>query len=76
MSRSRRKTPIFGNTTSRSEKEYKRQENRRRRRKDNILLDQAEEDGYTSDKEFGNRWGGPKDGRQYWEDARPKDMRK
>lgn len=60
MSRSRRKTPIFGITTSESEKEYKRQENRRRRRKDNTTLGKAEEDGYTTDKDFGNRWGGPR----------------
>lgn len=76
MSRSRRKTPIFGITTSESEKEYKRQENRRRRRKDNTTLGKAEEDGYTTDKDFGNRWGGPKDGRRYYKKAKPKDMRK
>lgn len=76
MSRSRRKTPIFGNATSPSEKEYKKQYNRERRRKDSVLLTKVAEDGYSVENEFGNPWSGPKDGKTYWEDAKPKDMRK
>lgn len=63
MSRSRRKTPKGGITTAESEKKFKQFEHKKRRRHDNVLLDKVEEDGYSSDKEFGNPWAGPKDGK-------------
>lgn len=74
MSRSKRKTKIFGITCAASEKIFKRQEHSRER--------SAVRDALNSDKDtphpkkFGNRWAGPKDGRQYWRNANKKDMRK
>jgi hypothetical protein len=74
VSRSRRKTPRFGITTAESEKEYKQQEHSRERSavRDALIT----EDDMPSRKKFGNRWGGPKDGKRYWKKAKAKDMRK
>lgn len=64
MSRSRKKTPITGFTTERSEKAFKQQESRRVRA--------AERSG----KEFVPQSYGPKDGRQWLGKRYPKALRK
>lgn len=64
MSRSRKKTPIAGFTTERSEKAFKQQESRRVRA--------AERSG----KEFVPQSYGPKDGRQWLGKRYPKALRK
>lgn len=74
MSRSRRKTPVFGNTTSGSDKPYKRQENKAKRRAVRVAVSTEREP--PPEKAFGNPWGGPKDGKHYWKRATKKDMAK
>ncbi len=75
MSRSRRKTPIFGMTTNDSEKDFKQQEHQRERAAVRTAL-QSDADLLPDPKEFGNPWAGPKDGKNYWKDAKPSNMRK
>jgi hypothetical protein len=65
MSRSRKKHPITGITTSETEKEFKQQEHRRERAAVRDAL-QTEKELLPHPKEFGNRWSGPKDGRFDW----------
>ena len=69
MSRSTRKTPIFGNTTTPSDKEFKQASNRAMRRARN----QGED---PHDKEYGDPWNSAKDGKSYSAKAQKKDMRK
>jgi hypothetical protein len=65
MSRSRKKTPIHGNTCTESDKPYKVQEHRRERRAvRSRLLD--DESLPPSPKEFGNPWKSGKDGKSHW----------
>ena len=75
MSRSRRKTPIFGITTSESEKRFKQHEHQRERAAVRSVL-RDEPEVLPDPKEFGNPWGGPKDGKLYWKGAKPSNMRK
>lgn len=67
MSRSYRKTPIFGHTKAESEKEDKKLWHRAWRRSNDIE---------SSHREFSNPWDMSKDGKTYWKDAKKKDMRK
>jgi hypothetical protein len=69
MSRSTRKTPIFGNTTTPSDKEFKQATNRAMRRARNQGKD-------PHDKEYGDPWNSAKDGKSYRAKAQKKDMRK
>jgi len=69
MSRSKRKTPIFGITTAPSDKEFKRSANRAKRR----AVSQGEE---VHEKKYGNPYASSKDGKRYWTKAKEKDMRK
>ena len=75
MARSKRKTKIFGNTSADSERLDKRRWNKSFRRVAKVLI--------TKDKEapiniraVSNVAKGDKDGKNYWENATPKDMRK
>ena len=67
MSRSRRKTPIVGNTTARSEKQDKRLANRRLRRKvKEVLQVEPEAVELIPDiNEVSSTWGFDKDGKHY-----------
>lgn len=78
MSRSRRHTPIFGVTTSASEREYKAVAHRRERHHVRQQLPVAVDDSdrRLHRKPFGNPWAGPKDGKVYCSDVPRKDMRK
>ena len=69
MSRSTRKTPIFGHTTAPSDKEFKQATNRAMRRARNQGKD-------PHDKEYGDTWNSAKDGKSYSAKAQKKDMRK
>jgi len=75
MSRSFRKTKIFGITTAETEKLDKRRWNRVFRKvcKKRILL---EEELPVKIQEVTNLWDGAKDGKQYYHNATKKDMRK
>ena len=76
MSRSYRKTPVFGITTSESDKPGRKIDHRRYRHyyKNKIRHEEYEEIEPPNYKE--NPWNWPKDGKQYWLDASEKDMRK
>ncbi len=75
MSRSRRKTLIFGITTCRSEREDKRIWHGRLRSRERTTLqstapDTLEGHAPTSEKEVSNPWSMGKDGRTYWPKSR------
>ncbi|OYW34842.1 MAG: hypothetical protein B7Z41_00725 [Rhizobiales bacterium 12-66-7] len=74
MARSKRRTPIFGNTTAESDKKFKRAENRRARRCARVSL------GIGGDpapaKAFGSPWDSEKDGKHFWRAAPEDAMRK
>lgn len=74
MSRSRRKTPIFGITTAESDKPYKRREHRRERSAVRDALNTGSRIPNT--KRFGDPFASEKDGKLYWAGASEKDMRK
>lgn len=65
MSRSRRKTPILGHTTAKSEKWFKKAEHKRERRIVRMkLLAGAEIMPHRH--QFANPWMAPKDGKSWW----------
>lgn len=74
MSRSRRRTPIFGITTARSEKQDKKTWHRKLRVKSRIQLlavdegapDAAENLILVHAREVSNPWSMAKDGKRYW----------
>ena len=69
MARSRRKTPIFGITTSPSEKHDKRLANRRWRR--NVRLALVAEREPPLQREVSNVWDFDKDGKHWYGRIRP-----
>jgi hypothetical protein len=81
MSRSFRNTKRFGITTAESEKLDKRQDHKmiRTRERESIakvLTTDPDDVTFPSDLDGYNLWRRAKDGKMYWEDAKPKDMRK
>lgn len=72
MTGSRRRTPIFGNTTAKSEKQFKQAENRKARRASRIAVDQGQEPPHAKD--HGDPWNGDKDGKTYRPDFRAPDL--
>ena len=71
MSRSYRKTPIFGDTTCRSEKQEKKQWHKALRAKERVaqaLLSQENLDSHIPlhENQIGNVWLMGKDGHSYW----------
>jgi hypothetical protein len=74
MSRSYRRIPITGITTSESDKWFKRSEHRRERRAVRGALDTGMDIPHR--KGFGNPWNGSKDGKQWLGDDYPALMRK
>jgi len=74
MSRSKQKTPIFGITTSKVQKTFRSKENRAKRRKVKIQLALNEE--MPHEKEYGNEWSSPRDGKLYWTNYTKESMRK
>jgi hypothetical protein len=69
VSRSYRKTPIVSWTSSSSDKEFKRQQHRARRVRERIIIALLFTDtdpcDMPHDKEYGDPWCSPKDGKQY-----------
>lgn len=78
MSRSKRKTPITGNTTSESEKQAKRAYNRRYRHVCKLVIaNDTEHSLIPSLREHSNPWGMDKDGKSRFDPGRyPELMRK
>lgn len=74
MSRSIKKHPGGSNCSSYGQKQYRSSENRAKRREVRIrlLLEQA----LPHEKEYGNEWSSPRDGKQYWVNHDKKWMRK
>jgi hypothetical protein len=76
VSRSRKKTPVHGITTARSDKPYKVDEHRRERSAARRIVKQtADGDDPRLHKVYGDPWGAPKDGKT-WAVHRPKSLRK
>jgi len=75
MSRSVRKTKIFGITTAETEKQDKRRWNRTFRKVCKKLI-RLEKEVPVKIHGVTNVWDGAKDGKQYYQSATKKDMRK
>lgn len=75
MTRSFRHNKIFGNTTSKSEKDDKKIWHSRFRARVKTLLRSGEE-ADVHIREVSNPWDFNKDGKNYWNNATEKDMRK
>jgi len=78
MSRSHRRTPIFGTTTASSERWYKAAAHRQERHhaRQRLRIAANDTDRRLHRRPFGDPWGGPKDGKGYWAAAEARDMRK
>jgi hypothetical protein len=78
MSRSRRKTPIFGNTTATSDHQWKKKAARKLRHKVKQHLEHTlDGDGFAGKRwDVENPWASPKDGKFYWIKVLDKHMRK
>lgn len=78
MSRSYRKTPIFGHSTSVSEKQDKKIWHSRARTTERDRLKAGDYDNHltTLDNEAGTPWDFAKDGKGYWANYDKKSMRK
>lgn len=66
MSRSKRKTPVFGITTARTEKQDKRMANRKLRRKTRVDPENA-----PALREVSDVWGFAKDGKKFMPSTSP-----
>jgi hypothetical protein len=75
MSRSKRRTPIFGMTLAESEKADKRIANRRLRAHERVAFASGRE-VIPGIRDVSSTWTFAKDGRQYWRNAAAEDMRK
>lgn len=77
MSRSRRRTPICGVTTARSEKSDKRIWHKRARARIRVLLHGTAPDDtpHLDDRQVSNPWSMAKDGRQWYGDSLLRDWK-
>jgi hypothetical protein len=80
MSRSKRKNPCMGITCSGNkagnQSMCKSKENRTKRRKVNVILSKMHDYLFPHEKEFGNEWASPRDGKQWLKNPLSKWMRK
>ena len=76
MSRSKRKTPIFGHTTAQSEKQDKRRWNRTFRRITKVKTRTDDAATPVKIEAVTNVWDGAKDGKRYYALYKAKDLRK
>ncbi|MGH6787306.1 MAG: hypothetical protein ACREBO_10780 [Novosphingobium sp.] len=78
MSRSRRKKPIFGHTSAKSDHPWKKAAARRLRRRVNQHLSATLESDRFADRpwDLESDWSSAKDGKFWWAGAGPKEMRK
>ena len=78
MSRSRRKTPIFGFTGAKFDHPWKKTASRKERRRVNqTLASTLDVDRFVGKRwELVNPWSSQKDGKHWWGKAGAKDMRK
>ena len=66
MSRSRKKTPITGVTTARSEADDKKAWHRAIRRAEKVRISTKPEDATLPERQFTSAWNRAKDGKIYW----------
>ena len=78
MSRSRRKTPIFGHTTAETDHPWKKAAARKlRRRVKQHLVSTLDGDRFSGKRwDLDSDWSSEKDGKSYWPDWDAKSMRK
>ncbi len=76
MSRSKKKHPGGGAASSCGQHKFKKDEARAKRRKVRKLMSTGQHERLPHDKEYGNEWSSPRDGKQYWVDHDAKWMRK
>ncbi len=76
MSRSKKKNPGGGITAGMGQAVFRKNENRAKRRMVNARLNTKQYDKLPHEKEYGNEWASPRDGKQYWVDHDAKWMRK
>jgi hypothetical protein len=78
MSRSRRKTPILGHTSAKSDHEWKAKAARKLRKRQKQHLEQTlDGDGFAGKRwDVEDPWKAPKDGKFYWVKVPSKYMRK
>jgi hypothetical protein len=78
MSRSRRKTPIFGQTSAKSDHIWKKSVARRLRHRVKQHLAATRDDDRFAGKpwDLDSDWSSQKDGKFWWRDASTKDMRR
>jgi hypothetical protein len=78
MSRSYRKTPIFGHTTAESDHEWKKKAARLLRHRVKQHLDATLDGSRFAGKRWDlvNPWSSEKDGKHYWAKAKARNMRK
>src|ERR1017187_7985541 len=65
MSRSHKKTPICGNCSTSGQKAFRSQENRSKRHRVKQLCHTGLYDKMPHDKEYGNEWDSPRDGKHW-----------
>ncbi len=66
----------MGITSGGGQAKFRSQENRAKRRKVNVLIHQEDYDKLPDEKEYGNEWASPRDGKQWLTDKDSKWMRK
>lgn len=66
MARSYKKNPFGGHTSSSGQKAFRSQENRAKRSKVRQQLKTEQYDSLPDEKEYGNEWVSPRDGKVYW----------
>jgi hypothetical protein len=66
MSRSYKKHPVGGICSSGGQKAYRSQENRAKRTKVRQKLKKGRYDELPHEKEYGDEWLSPRDGKMYW----------
>lgn len=78
MSRSKRKTPIISWACYHrsAQKKYRSQQNRAKRRYVKVKLETQDFDLLPHEKEYGNEWNSPRDGKNWYDKCDPKQMRK
>lgn len=78
MSRSKKKNPggPASCSTDGEQAKFRRRENRAKRRKVRATLVKGDYEKLPHEKEYGNEWDSPRDGKQYWIDHDARWMRK
>lgn len=74
MSRSKQHSPVHNWRSTNGQKTYRSQENRAKRKKVKQLLTINPESDLPNDKEYGNEWYSPRDGKCWYDSERWKEQ--